>query len=395
MKASKNISVNEFRVASQFESLRKKLDSHHYSEHLEKPLAYWALPTDRRLPLVLLGRTLKDLLATPFADITATRGIGQKKIHSLVNLLARAASTDPAELTHDIVPANGNGNGIGHVSGNGNGNGNGNGKANGNGSMTNEPDAAKAGVFDPQSVSEVVWGQWRASVVRQGLGHERLGRLTPSLKNMTRASWNTRLDRYTNLTLADIRALKTHGEKRVCAILEVFHAVHEIVSGMGTQDHLVVRISPRRIDAVEQWIDRTIRSPELPDDQEIFDQFVGPLLEQLRVDATGQIIRLAENRLGISGPITSVREASRTMGLTRARLYQLLNEINDIIVVRWPHGRRQVYDLLDKLTATAIDTKTPREFIQLRAAIELFYPAARRGAHGSLEPIETPEDEED
>ena len=66
-----------------------------------------------------------------------------------------------------------------------------------------------------------------------------------------------------------------------------------------------------------------------------------PLLEQIRTDATQQIATLAENRLGIGGPITSVRQAARTMGLTRARVYQLLNEINDIMTVRWPTGRHQ------------------------------------------------------
>ena len=37
------------------------------------------------------------------------------------------------------------------------------------------------------------------------------------------------------------------------------------------------------------------------------------------------------------------------MGLTRARVYQLLNEINDIMAVRWPNGRHQMYELREKL----------------------------------------------
>ena len=43
--------------------------------------------------------------------------------------------------------------------------------------------------------------------------------------------------------------------------------------------------------------------------------------------------------------VTSVRQAARTMGLTRARVYQLLNEINDIMMVRWPNGRHQVSEI--------------------------------------------------
>ena len=41
------------------------------------------------------------------------------------------------------------------------------------------------------------------------------------------------------------------------------------------------------------------------------------------------------------------------MGLTRARVYQLLNEINDIMAVRWPTGRHQVYELREKLASEA------------------------------------------
>ena len=104
MKFTKSASVEELQVNSRFESLRKILLSEQYLDHLKKPLAYWALPTDRRLPLALLGRTLEDLLQTPFLELSNTQGIGQKKICSLVKLLARAANTDPTELPTDSIP---------------------------------------------------------------------------------------------------------------------------------------------------------------------------------------------------------------------------------------------------------------------------------------------------
>ena len=104
MKFTKSASVEELQVISRFESLRKILLSEQYADHLKKPLAYWALPTDRRLPLAFLGRTLEDLLQTPFTELSNTPGIGQKKICSFVKLLARAANTDPSELPTDNVP---------------------------------------------------------------------------------------------------------------------------------------------------------------------------------------------------------------------------------------------------------------------------------------------------
>lgn len=362
MRPGKTSTVEELQIISRFESLRKILTSEEYADHLEKPLAYWALPTDRRLPLAFLGRTLKDLLNAPFGELSETPGIGQKKIASFVKLLARAANTDPSELPVELTGTPENGRVAkrnGHT-------------ANGDG-------------FDPGTVSEVVWARWRASVVKHGLAAEKLGRLAPSLRNMTRVIWNTPLGEYTDSTLEEIRAMKTHGEKRVRAILEVFYSVYTLVDGMGTQDHLLVRIVPRLIDRVEQWVANTLQTAGVPSEQEIFEHFVAPLLEQVRVDATQQIASLAENRLGISGPITSVRQAARTMGLTRARVYQLLNEINDILIVRWPTGRHQAYELRDRFQSEAAQAGESPELRQFLAAIELFYPGSRRGAAGPLE----------
>ncbi len=249
--------------------------------------------------------------------------------------------------------------------------------------------------FDPSSVSEVVWGQWRASISKHNLGEEKLGRFAPTLRHMTRVIWNTPLGAYTHLTLGEIRAMKTHGEKRVRAILEVFHAVHVMVANMGTQDHLVVRIIPRLIDEAEQWIGHALQAPGVPSAQELFEHLVRLLLEQVRIDATQQIASLAENRLGLAGPITSVRQAARSMGLTRARVYQLLNEINDIMAVRWPHGRHQMYELREKLLSEAKEMESPPDLQQFLAAVELFYPGSRRGAAGPLEYVLGEDEEEE
>ena len=137
-----------------------------------------------------------------------------------------------------------------------------------------------------------------------------------------------------------------------------------------------------------------MQTPGVPEPAAIFDNFVGPLLEQVRIDATQQIASLAENRLGISTPITSVRQAARAMGLTRARVYQLLNGINDIMTVRWPLGRHQVYELREKLQGEARQMDPPPNLEQFLAAVELFYPGSRRGAAGPLEHADLGDEDE-
>jgi hypothetical protein len=154
---------------------------------------------------------------------------------------------------------------------------------------------------------------------------------------------------------------------------------------MGTQPHLAVHIVPRLIDQVEEWVGQTLQRPGIPGEAEIFAHFVQPLFEQIRIDATEQIASLAKNRLGIGGPITSVRQSARTMALTRARVYQLLNEINDIMTVRWPLGRHQVHELRARFQAEASHRDQTPDLRQFHAAVELFYPGNRRGAAGPME----------
>ena len=186
--------------------------------------------------------------------------------------------------------------------------------------------------------------------------------------------------------MAEIRGMKTYGEKRVRAILETFHAVHTLVAGMGTQEHLVVRDrAPRDRPGGSSGPAACCSGPAYRRREEIFAGFVAPLLAQIRIDATQQIATLAENRLGVGGPITSVRQAARTMGLTRARVYQLLNEINDIMMVRWPMGRHQSHELRAKFQAEAAALDQSPDLRQFYAAVELFYPGSRRGAAGPLE----------
>lgn len=370
MRPSKAVSVEEYRVIGRYEHLRRTLLGAAYARHRDKPLAYWALPTDRRLPLAFLGRTLGDLLHTPFAQLSATPGIGDKKLGSFVKLLSRAAQTDPSDLPVEIEGPGPGGNVAGAQGGTG-----------------------EARACDPAAVSEVEWSNWRASVIRHGLGAEKLGRFAPTLRELTRVIWDRPLGFYAGHTLAGIRAMKTHGERRVRAILEVFRAVHALVAGMGVEEHLVVRIAPRRIEAVEAWIGRVLQGGGAPAEEELTERLVVPLMEQVRADATPQTALLAETRLGLRGPVPSVRQMARQMGLTRARVYQLLNDVHDIIAVRWPSGRCQMYDLKAHLEATcpvppgaAVDPCACLE--RLRAAVELFYPGGRRGA---AVPVEAPQ----
>jgi hypothetical protein len=321
MKPSKTSSAEDFALMSSFEELRKKLIEEKPADALDRPLAYWALPSDRRLPYALLDRHVGDLIRMSFAELGATPGIGRKKIASLLMLLRRAliqeshaCQVDSAEQAAPEVEV-------------------------------------PSDIFDPTHVSESLWETWRATVRKHELGQETLGRLAPSLKSLPTVIWNTQLCTYLDLGVSDIRRLKTHGDKRVRAVLEVFHTVHQLLGAVDGHRRLSVRLLPRFVAPLEQWIADELRGSEIPAVQETRQNLVLPLLNQIEMDAGETVHRLAAGRLGVEAPPETVRDQSVRMGVTRARVYQLLEACSHVMAVRWPEGRWQLAALSSKLAS--------------------------------------------
>jgi hypothetical protein len=348
MKMNKVTSVEDYKIVSSFQSLRKTLMDDKFADRLEKPLAYWALPNDRRLPLAFLGRTIKDLLATPFEELSATPGIGQKKISSLVKLLSRATKDHPPAVPFGLADL-----------------------TESKKTSAIEKPRRQGNGFDPSIVSEALWSQWQQTVIDHGLGREKLGRLAPTLQALPTVIWHTPLEFYVNHTVAEIRQLKTHGEKRVRVVLEVFYLVHEMLANAGTAPHLALAVVPRFIQPIESWIAEWLSQPGVPTPDLVRDHLAVPLLDQINVDSGPTIHELSEARLGINGLPQSVRQQAKRMGVTRARVYQLLEDCSHVLQVRWPEGQHTLAQLAAKLHAEA----RPADDLTLFGATrELFYP---------------------
>ncbi len=349
MKSHKVTSAEDYKIVSSFQSVRKTLLDEKFADRLEKPLAYWAMPNDRRLPLAFLGRTIKDLLATPFEELSATPGIGQKKISSLVKLLSRATKDHPPAVPfgmNDLAEAK---------------------------RAVEKPKKNKI-AFDPAMVSEALWTQWLETVRKHDIGREKLGRLAPSLLALPTVIWHTPIEYYMQHSVSEIRQLKTHGEKRVRVVLEVFYIAHEILADAGTDEHIAVRFVPKFILPIEQWIADWMSRPGVPSPSEVREHFSQPLLDQLKIDVGDTIYGLSAGRLGTEGEPQSVRHQSKQMGVTRARVYQLLEDCARVMEVRWPDGKAQLARLVARFQAEA----RPEDDLTLfKATVELFYPGKK------------------
>ena len=180
--------------------------------------------------------------------------------------------------------------------------------------------------FDASIVSESLWTQWCETVQRYGLGPEKLGRLAPSLQALPTVIWHSRLEEYADRSLAEIRSLKTHGEKRVHAILEVFCTVHEALATATLQENIDVVIVPRFMPPLTRWLMETVAQPELPPVDELHKHIVKPMINQIKIDLGDQVAGLASARLCLDENSPSVKQQAETIGVTRARVYQLLED---------------------------------------------------------------------
>lgn len=327
-----------FELAARFERLRDLLLTDRYEARLKHSLSYWVLPADRRLPRALLHRPLGDLLRTSFNSLAATPGIGQKKMHSLLQLLDRALQADE----------------VGHA----------------NADEVSDwigGEAASASIpGDPANISEVTWAKMRAVVVRHGLGNEPLGRFAQNLHDLPRVIWSTPLSTYAGLTLDEIRRLKTHGEKRVRAVVAIFAQLNaHLNAGRGLAD-----VTPRGVDGVEAWLADVLAHGRLPSEADLRTRFLLPLVEQIRLDAGEATANLVFGRLGWEGPKLSVRRAAMKLRLTRARIYQLLEDAETVVAVRWPKGLARMRSLMEK--AVGLATESPERRLLTLAAETLF-----------------------
>jgi hypothetical protein len=281
---------------------------------------------------------MRELLGQPLDELMATPGVGHKKILGFFDLLKRAAKATAPDAPFGL------------------------------GDTQKRPKAAPTTGFDASIVSESLWTQWCETVQRYGMGPEKLGRLAPSLQALPTVIWHSRLEEYADRSLAEIRSLRTHGEKRVHAILEVFCTVHEALATATLQENIDVVVVPRFVPPLSRWLMETIAEPQLPAVDELHKHIVRPMINQIKIDLGDQVANLAASRLCLDENSPSVKQQAETIGVTRARVYQLLEDCGKVMDVRWPEGRWLLAPL-----ATRFGTSEPETIGLVHGIIDLFF----------------------
>lgn len=345
--ARKAVPHDRYRLVGTYERLRKTLLELPRDGRLDRELSYWVLPTDRRLPIAFLDMPLRDLLSHTLDELMDTPGVGQKKILGLFDLLHRIVKARNDEEPFGLPQ-----------------------------SAAQAPQESTEVGFDASVVSEALWSTWCDTVRRGDLGEQKLGRLAPSLQSLPTVIWHTPLGDYVDLSLSKMRRLRTHGEKRVNAILEVFCTVHEAVSTAALHENLELQLTPRFAPRLTRWLTEVVWQESLPSAELIHERIVTPMVHQMRVDLGSNIARLAADRLRFEHDAPSVKQQADDLGVTRARVYQLLEDCAKAMDVRWPEGRWLLAPLANRFTDA-----TPEAIGLIHGIRDLFFPDERPSFH--------------
>lgn len=340
--AKRAVTTDVYRYYGAYERLRQSLLEDTKNHRLNQTLGYWVLPADKRLPVAFLDRQLSDILSHSLDELLETPGVGQKKIGGLITLLKRATRTIPDSGDFGLTDA---------------------------GERRRKKQGKQNG-FDPDTVSEELWSHWRETAKRCGVGKYPIGRLAPTLQSLPTVVWDTPLDRYVDLKLDAIRSLKTHGEKRVNAILQVFCCIHEALSTAMLQDHIEIALVPKFATPIAEWLLERLTEEDAPTAKELHENVATPLVNQIQTDLGKQVAKLAAARVSLNPNAPNVRTQAKRLNVTRARVYQLFEDCAQVAQVRWPEGHRLIASLGSCL-ALADDVEALDQYRSIR---DLFFP---------------------
>jgi DNA-binding transcriptional regulator YhcF (GntR family) len=115
-----------------------------------------------------------------------------------------------------------------------------------------------------------------------------------------------------------------------------------------------------------------LESEAVPQMTELRRQLLAPLLKQIEIDLGDHVARLVTERLQFDQRAPTVKQQADTLGVTRARVYQLLEDCGKVLAVRWPEGRYPLEALAGQVDRHG--TRTAAKLIS--EAMAIFYPGA-------------------
>jgi len=344
-------------LSARFQRLRHVLLQSGSHDVLARPLRYWATPSDRRLPTILLDNSVAELLEMPIAAMSDAPYVGPKKISALMDLLERAARA-----------ARSQGSAFDH---------------------SNEPDSqvrvsavTDAGTDFVLNLTEDAWREWCDLVIEHGLADEPLGRFARSLGDLARVLWDVPLRRFIGLTLAELKMLDGRSPHRVRQVLGVFHSLQDLLKALGPRpDHLDTRVLPRIALRLSAWASLACEGRVDLSVTELNRELVTPLMSQLHVDLGDRAGRLSDWLHRFFAALGSVGDPQLQEPQAALLIKQqfLLHEAQTALEIRWPDGLSWMLRLHEHAERALCNSATIRA---IDALIDLFFESPHQDFAG-------------
>jgi hypothetical protein len=308
-------------------------------------LERWVLPSDRHLPSSLIALPLSEVLTKPYSALQRTKGVGEAKLEKLVFLIERALNEltiegmvnqsdcqDPqASDTQMLVSAREQSLSAGWSS-----------------TVDSMPNGKGLTLGD---VTDQNWALICKWIKDHGLEHLPLGRIAEKLEDMPRGLWHCPLSDFVEHPIGHLISLKGYGEHRINSVLGSLASLALLLDKCQTKNHLCIRVCPSRIEKLSIWISDVLKNDLLPDYAALCQNFVFPLLQQMRDDLGSQTAEMIERRLGVQAVPGTLQDIAASYMITRERVRQLTSQASVVIGLRWPEGRHLLSDLFNKLNS--------------------------------------------
>lgn len=333
-----------------------------------RPLAHFLRPSDPCVPKQLLGLSLDEVAKTRFDDLLQFSGVGPVKITNLTAVLRRIVAEPREESAESAVAAAAEAAAVETP-------------------LWNDipaPPSAPLVAAKPSGayaeVDELLWEHWCLRIRRCGLGRETLGRCVARLRDLPRSLWYVPVDDFLYVSYGELFRLRGFGVKRVAAIVEVFRALDAAIT-VAEQAEAEGRpaVAPVACPPLVAELDAAVsavvigRFAWLP--KWFAATVVGPIWEQLQVDADETTCTLVAERLGFDAGPLPPHVGLRIMGLSRTHRFGILSEAAAMVQARWPAGEELVGKLLEIARRQVSENAADDPLVA--TAVALFFPALK------------------
>lgn len=326
-----------------------------------KPLSRWVKPGDRYFPSVLTTKTLREVVETGIGGLRQVRGIGLRKLETLMAVIERAVQDIELYIENETLASS---------------------------QLTDEPGqqrldpiktwphplslnwstTAEIEKFDGAVVDKVFvelsgdeWTTICQAIQQAGFATYTFGRVVRSHRKFVARYLNKSVATVTDLSFEEFMEFKrTKPTLAMKSFGEIFRLAR--IGAIGEREPTYsFHLTAGPIGRAAKWAEHVLGGSDVPEYRSIGKQLLLPLIEQVKIDLGTRTVKMLKRRIGYLRKPETLSQIAAPLELTRERVRQILKTVRRSINLRWPDGKSAVQRIYQK----CIDTQQPARSCRL------------------------------